>query len=122
MSTANPKKSKKVYIECGRATADLENFTITYHFSRNAPVLKLHRGTWFDRDKKNFLQPIAAEDADKIEALYQVNVFRGIKYFCLQGFDTHVRFSVESALSHEFFGGWKTIHPSGGGYSIRIQR
>jgi len=64
----------KVYIEGGRATADVLNGTVCYNFC-NLPLRQLTSATWFAREEKASKEfaivPIAREDANVVESFYQ---------------------------------------------------
>jgi len=70
----NPKSSeKKIYIDGGRATADLSNMTITYHFY-DVPVRDLCCGSWFvilKGGNPKSLIPLDTDDAVRVELMYQ---------------------------------------------------
>lgn len=72
-NTAESSKTS-VVIECGRASADIENGVIRYNFY-NAPLRKLCSSTWFTKegdDKDIKLTPIYSEkDEALIEGFYQ---------------------------------------------------
>ena len=65
---------KKVYIDGGRAMADLSNMTISYLFY-NKPSHELTCGSWFivvkGGNPKNVI-PLIENDAVEIELMYQV--------------------------------------------------
>ena len=63
--------SKKVYIDGGRATADLSLMTITYHYY-DAPTRELCCASWFVKygNPKSVI-PLVSDDGLKVELMYQ---------------------------------------------------
>mmetsp|Transcript_26495 Transcript_26495/g.30329 ORF Transcript_26495/g.30329 Transcript_26495/m.30329 type:complete len:666 (+) Transcript_26495:130-2127(+) len=68
------KREETVYIDGGRATADVLNGVIRYNFC-NLPCLKLTSATWFVREerasKEFVIVPLPREDAEVVESFYQ---------------------------------------------------